>query len=263
MYKVSKYPHGTFSWADTSSTDTAASRQFYMGLFGWGIVDIPVGAGMTYSMFQHQGENVAALSEATPEAREQNIPSHWSCYVTVDDVDAILPVATANGGTVIFGPMDVFDSGRMAFVTDPTGAPLGLWQARNHIGAGIVNTVGAMCWNELLTKDTEAAQAFYGAVFGWEFCEDENGYIRILNRGRNNGAMMQIDASMGEMPSMWQPYFTVADIDESVSRAGELGATIIIPKTEAPGAGHFAYLADPAGAHFYIIQLIQAEAWVE
>jgi len=263
MYIVSKYPHGTFSWADTSSTDLAASRQFYMSLFGWGIVDIPVGEGMTYSMFQHQGQNVAALSAATPEARERNIPSHWSCYVTVDDVDAILPVATENGGTVIFGPMDVFDSGRMAFVMDPTGAPLGLWQARNHIGAGIVNTVGAMCWNELLTRDAEAAQAFYGALFGWEFCVDENSYIRILNNGRNNGAMMQIDASMGEMPSMWQPYFTVADIDESVARADELGATIIIPKTEAPGAGHFAYLADPAGAHLYIIQLIQAEAWVE
>ena len=49
-------------------------------------------------MFQHQGQNVAALSNATPEALEQNIPSHWSCYVSVDDVDALLPVVTDNGG---------------------------------------------------------------------------------------------------------------------------------------------------------------------
>ncbi|MCE2473612.1 MAG: VOC family protein, partial [Anaerolineae bacterium] len=88
-------------------------------------------------------------------------------------------------------------------------------------------------------------------------------YIRILNNGRNNGAMMQIDASMGDMPSMWQPYFTVADIDESISKASELGGAVIIPKTVAPGAGHFAYLRDPAGAFFYIIQLIQAEPWEE
>ena len=263
MYTVTKYPQGTFSWADTSSTDSAASKRFYMGLFGWGNFDIPVGEGMTYTMFQLDGQNVAALSEATPEAIEQNIPSHWSCYVTVDDVDAILPVATANGAQIIYGPMDVFDSGRMAFIMDPTGAALGLWQARNHIGAGIVNTVGAMCWNELLTKDAAAAQAFYGALFGWEFCEDENGYIRILNNGRNNGAMMQISPMMGEMPSMWQPYFTVADIDESISKAAELGGKIIIPKTEAPGAGHFAYLQDAAGAYLYIIQLIQAEPWIE
>lgn len=263
MYTVTKYPHGTFSWADNSSTDSAASKQFYMGLFGWGHYDIPIGDGMTYTMFQLEGQHVAALSEATAEALEQNIPSHWSCYVSVDDVDAMLPIVTANGGQIIYGPMDVFDSGRMAFIMDPTGAALGLWQARNHIGAGIVNTVGAMCWNELLTKDAAAAQAFYSALLGWEFIADENGYILIQNRGRNNGAMMQMDASFGDMPSVWQPYFTVADIDASIVKAAESGATIIIPKTEAPGAGHFAYLSDPAGAHFYIIQLIQPETWEE
>ncbi len=263
MYTVTKYPHGAFSWADTSSTDPAASRRFYAGLFGWGTFDIPIGDGMTYTMFQLEGQNVAALSGATQEALEQGIPSHWSCYVTVDDVDAILPVATANGAQIIYGPMDVFDSGRMAFIMDPTGAALGLWQARNHIGAGIVNTVGAMCWNELLSRDVEAAKTFYGALFDWQFFADENGYILIQNRGRNNGAMMQIDENMGEMPSVWQPYFTVADIDQSISKASELGGTIHIPKTEAPGAGHFAYLNDPAGAYFYIIQLIQAEPWEE
>ena len=262
MYKVTKYPQGTFSWADTSSTNPEAAKQFYMDLFGWGKFDIPIGEGMTYTMFQHQGENVAALSGATPEALEQGIPSHWSCYVSVDDVDALLPIVTANGGQIIYGPMDVFDSGRMAFLMDPTGAPLGLWQAREHIGAGLVNTVGAMCWNELLTWDTAAARAFYTALFGWEYTVDENGYIMISNGGRNNGAMMQMDESFGEMPSMWQPYFTVADIDASIAQASSSGGTIIIPKTEAPGAGHFAYLSDPAGAHFYIIQLNQAEPWL-
>ena len=262
MYKVTKYPQGTFSWADTSSTNPEAAKQFYMDLFGWGKFDIPIGEGMTYTMFQHQGENVAALSGATPEALEQGIPSHWSCYVSVDDVDALLPIVTANGGQIIYGPMDVFDSGRMAFLMDPTGAALGLWQARSHIGAGLVNTVGAMCWNELLTWDTAAARAFYTALFGWEYTVDENGYIMISNGGRNNGAMMQMDESFGEMPSMWQPYFTVADVDASIAQASSSGGTIIIPKTEAPGAGHFAYLSDPAGAHFYIIQLNQAEPWL-
>ena len=64
-----------------------------------------------------------------------------------------------------------------------------------------------------------------------------------MNGGRNNGAMMQLDESFGGMPSVWQPYFTVADIDASIKQAGEAGGAIIIPKTEAPGAGHFAYLA--------------------
>ena len=258
MYTVTKYPHGTFSWADTSSTDSAAAKQFYMDLFGWTNYDIPIDENNTYTMFQHQGQHVAALSEAMPEALEQNIPSHWSCYVAVDDVDALLPVVTANGGQIIFGPMDVFDSGRMAFLMDPTGAALGLWQANNHIGAGIVNTVGAMCWNELCTNDTEAAKTFYSALLGWEFYGDEH-YIHISNRGRNNGGMIQLE----NVPPCWMVYFHVADIDAGIKRVTELGGTITVPKHEIPDGGWWSVVADPAGANFYIMQLEKADPWVE
>ncbi len=264
MYTVSKYPHGAFSWADNTSTDADAAKAFYQALLGWDKDEIPLGPdmpGATYTMFKLEDAYTAGLAGMMPDMQAAGIPSHWTNYVTVDDVDAMVPLVTGNGGTILYGPADVFDSGRMLLLQDPTGAQLGLWQAKNHIGAGIVNTAGAMCWNELLTRDTAAAKAFYGALFGWEFCEDENGYIRFLNNGRNNGAMMQISPLMGAMPSMWQPYFTVADIDAAIKRAGAAGGTIIIPKTVAPGAGHFAYLQDPAGAYFYIIQLIVAEAW--
>lgn len=266
MYKVSKYPQGTFSWADNNSTAPEAAKAFYQALLGWDKDEIPmdpVMPGATYTMFKRDGAYTAGLAGMMPNMLEMGIPSHWTNYVTVEDVDSLVDVITGNGGTILYGPGEVFESGRMVMLQDPTGAQLGLWQAKNHIGAGIVNTIGAMCWNELLTRDAVAAKAFYSALFGWEYSVDENGYIMIQNRGRNNGAMMQMDESFGEMPSVWQPYFTVADIDESISKAAELGGAIHIPKTEAPGAGHFAYLQDPAGAYFYIIQLIQAEPWQE
>ena len=196
--------------------------------------------------------------------QQAGVPSHWSNFVTVDDVDALADVVTANGGTILYGPGDVFDSGRMVQIQDPTGAALGLWQPINHIGAGIVNTVGAMCWNELWTTDAAAAQAFYGAVLGWEFTAHESGYVTIIsNRGRLNGAMMQMDEKFGDMPSVWQTYFNVADIDASIAHAQDLGGTIVIPKSDAPGVGHFAFFTDPAGAHFYIVQLIQTQPWEE
>ena len=178
-----------------------------MDLFGWGKFDIPISADMTYTMFQHQGQNVAALSVAAPEALEQNIPSHWSCYVAVDDVDALLTVVTDNGGQIIYGPMDVFDSGRMAFLMDPTGAALGLWQARSHIGAGIVNTVGAMCWNELLTRNPETAKAFYSAVRCWDSTAMNIDHPHQQSRGRNNGGMIEMDESFGEYAACWMPLF--------------------------------------------------------
>lgn len=262
MYKVTKYPQGTFSWADNTSTKADAAKAFYMDLFGWGKIDEPLGGDMFYTMFQHQGEHAAGFAAMMPDMQAQGIPSHWTNYVTVEDVDAMVEPIQANGGTILFEPMDIFDSGRMLQFMDPTGAQLGLWQAKNHIGAGIVNTVGAMCWNELLTRDAEAAKAFYSAVLGWEYYGDEH-YIHISNQGRNNGGMMEMGENFGEMPPMWMVYFHVADIDAAMKRVEELGGKVVTPKMEAPDTGWFTVIEDPAGAVFYIMQLAKADPWIE
>ena len=252
MYKVTKYPHGTFSWADNSSTDPEAAIAFYMDLFGWSKYEIPIDQNHTYTMFQHQGENVAALSGMLPEG----VPSLWFNYVTVDEVDPLADVVTANGGTIVYGPVDLFGSGRMLHIQDPTGADLGLWQPNEHIGAGIVNTIGAMCWNELCTNDIDTAKAFYATLLGWEYYGDEH-YTHISNRGRNNGGMIKLD----NVPPCWMVYFHVADIDASIQRVTELGGTIALPKHEIPDGGWWSVVADPAGAHFYIMQLQKADPW--
>ena len=46
------------------------------------------------------------------------------------------------GGQVLMPATDIGDAGRMAFVADPTGAAVGLWQANQHIGATLVNEPG-------------------------------------------------------------------------------------------------------------------------
>jgi len=262
LYKVTKYPHGTFSWAENTSTDARAAEAFYLALFGWDKFDIPISESMTYTMFQTQGELVCALNPMMPEIQAQGIPSFWGNYVTVADVDALVAPIKANGGTILVEPMDVFDSGRMTFIVDPTGAQLGLWQPNNHIGAGIVNTVGAMCWNELLTRDIETAKAFYAKLFGWEYRVDEH-YTHISNGGRGNGGMMEMDENFGEMPPMWMVYFHVSDIDAAMKRVETLGGKVITQKMEAPATGWFTVVEDPAGAPFYIMQLEQAEPWQE
>ena len=258
MYTVTKYPHGTFCWADNVSTDSEAAKPFYMDLFGWEIDEMPVGGGMSYTMFKQDGAYTAALSGMRPDLQAQGIPSHWSCYVAVEDVDALMEVVTENGGSIIVEPMEVFESGRLAFIQDPTGAQLGLWQARNHIGAGIVNTAGAMCWNELVTADAATARAFYSALFSWEY-EGDDHYIQIRNGGRSNGGIIQMDT----MIPCWMVYYHVADIDAGIQRVTELGGAITVGKHEIPGGGWWSVVADPAGAHFYIIQVLKPDPWVE
>ena len=256
MYTVTKYPHGTFSWAENESTDPETAKAFYMELLSWGKYEVPIDENNTYTMFQHQGENVAALSSMLPEG----VPSFWFNYVTVDAVDSLAEAVTDNGGTVVHGPFDVFDSGRMLLMADPEGAHLGLWQPKQHIGAGIVNTVGAMCWNELLTRDADSAKAFYNKLLGWDFYGDEQ-YIHISNRGRSNGGIRQMDETFGDIPPTWMVYFHVANIDAATRRVQELGGKVVTQKMEAPDTGWFTVIEDPAGAVFYIMQLAKADPW--
>lgn len=262
MYKVTKFPHGTFSWADVGTYDTEKGKAFYTELFGWDKEELPIGEGMTYTMFKLDNDAVAALSPMMPGSAEQGIPPAWTNYITVDDVDAIVDSIKEHGGTIAHGPMDVFDNGRMLILEDPTGAYVALWQPKTHIGAGVVNKPGAMMWNELATRDLEKAKDFYNKVFGWEYETSDDGYVSIKNNGRYNGGMMAMDESYGDMPPVWTVYFNVEDLDASIKKVEELGGKILV-KAEAPGVGPFAVINDSTGAALSIMEAKNAQAWDE
>jgi uncharacterized protein len=262
MYKVTKFPHGTFSWADVGTYDTEKGKAFYMELFGWDKDEVPMGGDMTYTMFKLDGETVAALSPMLPGAAEQGIPPAWTNYITVDDVDALVDPIKGNGGSIAHGPIDVFESGRMLVLQDPTGAHVALWQPKTHIGASVVNTPGAMMWNELATRDLETAKDFYNKILGWEYEMNNDGYVSIKNNGRYNGGMMTMDESYGEMPPVWTIYFNVEDLDASIKKVEELGGKIMV-KAEASGVGPFAIINDSTGATLSIMEAKNAQAWEE
>ena len=77
----------------------------------------------------------------------------WNTYIAVDDVDAAVDKVGSAGGQVLMPAFDIGDAGRMAFVADPTGAAVALWQANQHIGATLVNEPGALIWDELITDN--------------------------------------------------------------------------------------------------------------
>ena len=269
MYTVTRFPHGTFSWADCMTTDAVAGSQFYAALMGWEIDEVPMGEGMgSYYMFQRDGHYVAALSQYPPNMMDR--PPWWNSYITVDDIDALAPRIAELGGKVFMGPDDVFDAGRMLMLQGPDGAVLSLWQPRNHIGAGLVNTPGALCWNELYTKDAEVSKPFYSALLGWEFMPhpDTPAYHMILNNGRMNGGVFTMNEEMqAQMPPMWMPYFSVADIVASSVRVKALGGAVHIDRQPAGEGdntvGVFSLFTDPQGAHCYLIQLNQIQPWLE
>ncbi|HXW31682.1 MAG TPA: VOC family protein, partial [Acidimicrobiales bacterium] len=143
MPTVDDYEPGTPSWVDLSSTDLPASVRFYSQLFGWTAEDQGPDSG-GYHMFMKGGRPVAGGMAAMQEGQ----PSAWMTYVSVADADATTARIGDAGGAVFVGPMDVLAAGRMVVAADPAGAVFGLWQPKEHRGAGVVNEPGALTWNE-------------------------------------------------------------------------------------------------------------------
>jgi len=165
MAERMKHEPGTFSWVELATRDGAAAKRFYTSLFGWGVDEMPVGDGTTYTMLTKNGKRVGALYQMS--AQQQGVPPHWNSYVTVASADDSAAQAKKLGGNVMLEPFDVLDAGRMAVLSDPTGAVFSLWQPKRHIGADLVNEPGAFCWNELYTTDPNKAADFYVGLFGW------------------------------------------------------------------------------------------------
>src|SRR5918992_3489342 len=179
-----RYEPGTFCWVGLATSDPDSAKAFYASLFGWEGEDLSAGAAGTYTMLRCGGREVAILYRQQPEARAAGAPPHWTSYISVEDADATAVEAAALGGAALFRePFDVLDAGRVAAISDPAGAIVSLWQPRSQIGATLVNDVGALCWNELVTTDVERAKAFFGALLGWQYATDESGYASIRNGG--------------------------------------------------------------------------------
>jgi predicted enzyme related to lactoylglutathione lyase len=248
MGERTSHPPGAFSWADLQTDDLDRAKSFYGDLFGWSYDDIPIGDGAVYSMAKVQAHRVAGLGER----QDESMPPHWNCYVTVDDVDAAAARAGELGANVVAPPFDVFDAGRMAAFADPQGAVLSVWQAKESIGAQLVNVPGALTWNDLMSPDIAASSEFYTALFGWDIAEIEGAegqYLSITNDGRINGGIMP--APPGGHPA-WNLYFAVEDADAAVSKATSLGASTIMGATDVPNGTRFAILSDPSGAVFSV-----------
>jgi uncharacterized protein len=249
MGERTSYAPGTFSWAELATSDAAAAKAFYAGLFGWEYRDEPIGDGQVYSMALRDGGQVAAMF-----ASDQ--PPHWNCYVTVESADAAAARAGEQGGRVVAEPFDVMEEGRMAVIADPAGAALCLWEPRASIGATLVNAPGAMAWNDLITPDPDDAAAFYGRLFGWtaEEVPGGSGYRVIRNGERSNGGIMPFDLGrMGpETPPSWMPYFGHEDIDRVAREIEGMGGRRLNGPVRVPN-GTFAVLADPQGAVFAVL----------
>jgi predicted enzyme related to lactoylglutathione lyase len=258
MSERTRYAPGTPCWVDLATPDVDAAARFYGELFGW---EVPERADSNemggYRRAILNGKDVAGMMPLMDGGQEGQPPA-WTTYISVDYADPISRAIQENGGTMIAEPMAVKSFGRLALFTDPEGAFFGIWEPADFAGAELVNEKGAVGWNELNTRDPEAAKQFYGAVFGWESNDvaiDGGGtYTEWLVDGRQVGGMLDMRGRVpDEVPAHWLTYFGSVDTDEAVDKIKELGGQVMFGPIDIP-AGRFAMVTDPAGAAFAVMQ---------
>ncbi len=112
------------------------------------------------------------------------------------------------------------------------------------------------CWTELSVPDPEAAQRFYGDVFGWRGETDPRpeagGYTAFKLGQASVAAVMPMRDET--QPVAWSVCLAVADAEATTAEAVAHGGKVLMPPTEVFDLGSYAVLADPAGAEFAIWQ---------
>ncbi len=272
------YIPGVPCWIDTSQPDPDAACSFYGGLFGWEFEDaMPPGSPGKYFMARIRGGDVAAIGSVPDGAPPAAM---WNTYIWVDNADETAAKARAAGGGVATAPFDVMDAGRMAVLTDPEGAAFCIWQPRSHKGARFVNEHGSLNFNTLTTRHRAAAEAFYGAVFGWKTLAIPAGVMWTLPGYGDHleqktpglreqmaqmgapGGFIDVVAALNPIAdgdsgttAHWGVTFAVDDAAAVAAKARELGGHVVSGPIDAPWA-KVAVINDAQGASFTASQFV-------
>lgn len=246
---------GDFCWIELATTDGPGAKKFYCELFGWEAQDNPIGPEMVYTMLRLNGKDVGALFQKDETMKD--VPTAWASYISVASTDETVAKAQSLGATIVKDAFDVMEHGRMAVITDPTGATFCIWQPKMHKGVGVKGEANTLTWNELLTNDPAMATDFYTKLFGWTTKSDSGAmpYTEFKNGDAHVGGMMQIQPQMGPVPPHWGIYFAVDDCDATAAKATSLGARTYVPPMDIEHVGRFSTMADPQGGVFSIIKL--------
>ncbi len=117
---------GQICWRELATKDLPVAMEFYSKLFGWTLQQTKV-TPMDYKEITMDGVacgGMMAIDENWPD----NVPSHWSTYIAVENADETVAKITANGGSVRVPPFDAPGVGRMSMVSDPAGAAFAIIQ---------------------------------------------------------------------------------------------------------------------------------------
>jgi predicted enzyme related to lactoylglutathione lyase len=254
---------GDFIWYELLTGDIGGAKRFYDAVVGWNVQersDFP----NDYRMIgRSDGKFAGGAMQLTDEMKKHGGRPIWLGYILVPDVDASVAAIERDGGRAMMPAFDIPGVGRVAMVTDPSGAPFYIMKplppegdpnAKSDVFS--VDQPQRVRWNELSTTDQDGAVDFYRRHFGWtqegSMPMGEMGDYRFIQaNGVNIGAIMR---KPPQLPvSLWTYYIGVDDIDRAAEAIKAGGGQILNGPMEIPG-GEFALNGlDPQGAAFGLV----------
>jgi predicted enzyme related to lactoylglutathione lyase len=98
---------------------------------------------------------------------------------------------------------------------------------------------------EIGCRNSPKTQEFYAKLFDWKI--QEHGPAAMVDTGSKEGIMGHITALGHEPHNYVAVYVQVDNLQAYLDKAGKLGGKTLVPPTEVPGMGHFAWMADLDG----------------
>ncbi len=262
-----KLKKGAFSWSELMTRDPSGSIRFYTDLLGWEIVECPMG-DEPYYVVQVDGEGVAGIMRMPAEIPPE-VPTHWSTYITVEDVDALAASVPGNGGTVVEPPKDIPDVGRFCVVQDPGGATVCFISYIEEPSGDppFEGVHGSVVWSEQQSHDPAARADFLRALVGFDLrrhtVDGRTYYVLPLDGSSgdlaeplqpNHCGPADADSWIGPQdPECWLTFVQVDDVDGLADKVVPLGGTVVVPPTDITGIGRYCTIKDPQGASISLI----------
>ncbi|MCX5177907.1 VOC family protein [Streptomyces virginiae] len=252
MPRRTSYRPGVPCWVDCITPDLTGAQRFYGDLFGWEFAD----EGGSYRLAVLDGELIGGLGTAPPGRWSG---AAWNVYLATKDADRTRADVEDLGGSVVMGPVPAGEDGRLFLAVDPQGAPVGFWEGHHAQGVVLADEAGAVCGHDLVVPRADAAERFYGGLFGFRTGRHQADAADATDTsdaadGADDEGRLTLDlhgtawAGLVEDPAAqpgWIPYIGVQDLAASQAAALAAGAQLVGRPT-----GTRTVLRDPWGAVF-------------
>ena len=116
-------------------------------------------------------------------------------------------------------------------------------------------------WLEIASNDIPGSGKFYQDLLGWPMVRDEemDYTMTAFERGETGVGLAPVNEEQGVAPGSILVYVNVPDVDATIARAKELGAPILVDKTEIPTVGWMAVFGDPGGNRIAVMETMPME----